>query len=54
VLEQLSGSTITAPDPLAETLRQRQPDARFDAYLSTLIDEMALAARPDGLSGSGG
>ena len=31
VLEELSGAPVTAPDPLAETLALRQPDARFDA-----------------------
>ena len=41
VLEALSGSAITAPDPFAETFRQRQPGPRFDAYLGTLIGEMA-------------
>ena len=41
VLEEMSGSAIRAPDPFAETLRQRQPSKRFDAYLETLIDEMA-------------
>ena len=40
VLEELSGSQITAPDPLAETLRLRQPGARFDAYVSALIGDM--------------
>ncbi|MFT4150853.1 MAG: class II histone deacetylase [Paracoccaceae bacterium] len=44
VLEQLSGSRITAPDPLADTLRGRQPDARFDAHVSTLLQEQARAA----------
>ena len=44
VLEQLSGSEITAPDPLAATLAQRQPDARFNAWLSTILSEQAEAA----------
>jgi len=43
VLQELSGSTIDAPDPMAQTLRLRQPDARFDAYLSGILDEMAAA-----------
>lgn len=43
VLEELSGSTVTAPDPLAETLRQRQPDARFDAFVSGWIEDLAAA-----------
>lgn len=44
VLEQLSGSAITAPDPLAETLAKRQPDARFDAWLSAMLTEQVQAA----------
>ena len=43
VLEELSGTAIRAPDPLGPTLDKRQPDARFNAYASGLIDEMALA-----------
>jgi len=43
VLEELSGSTITAPDPLAATLAKRQPDARFDAFVRGWIDEAAGA-----------
>ena len=40
-LEALSGSTITAPDPFAETFRVRQPGPRFDAFLLSEIDRMA-------------
>ncbi|GHE02228.1 histone deacetylase [Defluviimonas sp. 20V17] len=40
VLEELSGSTIHAPDPLAETLAARQPGPRFDHWLSTHIAEL--------------
>ena len=40
VLEELSGSTIKAPDPFAETFALRQPDARFDAYLDTWLDQV--------------
>lgn len=40
VLQELSGSRITAPDPLAETLALRQPGPRFDAFVSSLIGEM--------------
>jgi acetoin utilization deacetylase AcuC-like enzyme len=40
VLEELSGSRITAPDPMAETLALRQPGPRFDAFVSALIGEM--------------
>ena len=43
VLEELSGSDITAPDPLAATLAKRQPDARFDAFVRGWIDEAATA-----------
>ncbi|MFV0512459.1 MAG: class II histone deacetylase [Jhaorihella sp.] len=41
VLEALSGSSRTAPDPLSETLRVRQPSARFDAFLRDVIRDMA-------------
>lgn len=40
-LEALSGSTITAPDPLAEALNIRQPNPRFDAFLKGEIDRLA-------------
>jgi acetoin utilization deacetylase AcuC-like enzyme len=43
VLEELSGSRITAPDPLADTLSLRQPGPRFDDFLSGLISDMAGA-----------
>ncbi len=41
VLEELSRAPVTAPDPLAATLAKRQPDARFDAFVRTWIDEAA-------------
>ena len=41
VLEELSGSEITAPDPLAATLAKRQPDARFDAFAKEWIEAAA-------------
>ncbi len=41
VLEELSGSDIRAPDPLADTLAKRQPDARFDGFLSGWINNIA-------------
>ncbi len=41
VLEALSGSQITAPDPLAETFAQRQPDTRFDAFVDAWLDDIA-------------
>lgn len=43
VLEELSGSDITAPDPLAAILAKRQPDARFDAFAKDWIEEAARA-----------
>ncbi len=40
-LAQSAGSgTATAPDPLAATLNARQPDPRFDAFLTTWIDDL--------------
>ena len=43
VLEEMSGSSIRVDDPFLDTLRLRQPAARFDAYVETLIDEMAAS-----------
>ncbi len=43
VLEVMSGSAITAPDPFAEVFPLRQPDARFDAYLDGVIGDMVTA-----------
>ena len=43
VLEELSGSRVTAPDPMAETLRLRQPGPRFDAFVAGWIDDLACA-----------
>ena len=42
-LAALAGSAIDAPDPFADTLRKRQPTARFDAWALSLVDEMAAA-----------
>ncbi|MEP2532743.1 class II histone deacetylase [Shimia sp.] len=49
VLEELSGSAKSAADPMAETLRKRQPNARFDAFLRGEIDEMVrfFASAPE-------
>ena len=44
VLEELSGSAITAQDPLAERIAAQQPGPRFEAFCAGLIDEMAEAA----------
>lgn len=41
-LEALSGSTITAPDPMAEALHVRQPSPRFDAFLREVVRDAAL------------
>jgi hypothetical protein len=40
----MSGAPLLAPDPLADTLAKRQPDARFDAYLADIIAEQAKDA----------
>jgi acetoin utilization deacetylase AcuC-like enzyme len=40
VLEQLSGSSRAAPDPMAETVAKRQPNARQQAFFSEVIDDM--------------
>ncbi len=45
VLEELSGSAITAPDPLADTFALRQPDARFDAFVESWLDDIAARWR---------
>lgn len=47
VLEELSGSAITAPDPLTERLQRQQPGPRFDALLSSMIGEMEALFFPD-------
>ncbi|MEZ5796517.1 MAG: class II histone deacetylase [Paracoccaceae bacterium] len=41
VLEELSGSAIRAPDPMAATLDRRQPGPRFDAFAEAWIDDLA-------------
>jgi acetoin utilization deacetylase AcuC-like enzyme len=41
VLEELSGSATTAPDPLAETLAARQPDAALEAHVGARIAALA-------------
>ncbi len=40
VLQEMSGSTITAPDPFAEVFPLRQPDPRFDAFVDGWLAEM--------------
>ncbi|MEM9031955.1 MAG: class II histone deacetylase, partial [Pseudomonadota bacterium] len=41
VIECLADSSIRAPDPAGPTLEARQPGARFDAFLSDWIDDLA-------------
>ncbi len=41
VVEALSGSAITAADPLARAFASRQPGARLAAFHAELIDDMA-------------
>lgn len=41
-IEALSGSAITAPDPMERALNARQPGPRLDAFLIGEIDRMAL------------
>ena len=43
VLEELSGSKTTAPDPFAETFALRQPEARFDTFLEKWLDDIERA-----------
>lgn len=43
VLEELADSTHHVPDPMADTLARRQPNARMQAFHSELISEMAEA-----------
>ncbi len=40
VLEALSGSNVTAPDPFAEVFAARQPDARFAAFLAAWLQDI--------------
>lgn len=39
VLTQMSGSDIEADDPFADTFETRQPNARVQAFYSTIIDD---------------
>ncbi|KIN74823.1 class II histone deacetylase [Sulfitobacter guttiformis] len=41
VMEVLSGSETTAPDPMAKAMSLRQPNARVVAFQKELIDDMA-------------
>ncbi len=40
-ISALSGSTITAPDPVADVMAHRQPSPEHDAFLRQSIDRMA-------------
>ncbi|MGB8813477.1 MAG: class II histone deacetylase [Paracoccaceae bacterium] len=40
VLQELSGSAIAAPDPLAERVAKQQPGPKFDAFLTDWIDDL--------------
>ena len=46
VLQELSGSQICAPDPFAEVFPLRQPDARFDTFIDSWLDDMVTALNP--------
>lgn len=46
VLEALSGSAVTIPDPLDATLAARQPDARFDRFVSDWIADLVHESVP--------
>lgn len=43
VLAELSGSQVQAPDPYGETWIKRQPNTRFDAFVNSIITDMADA-----------
>ncbi|MDG1339803.1 MAG: class II histone deacetylase [Paracoccaceae bacterium] len=43
VIEEMSGSSINAPDPYADTFRIRQPKSHFDDYARGLLDQMVAA-----------
>ncbi len=47
VLEELSGSPVTAPDPMAETYARRQPNPRMQAVFGDILAEyVAFFSRP--------
>jgi len=48
VLEEMSGSGITAPDPLAATFAARQPSARMEAVYSAYLDDLVAFFTPTG------
>ena len=42
VLQEMSGSQISAPDPFTVPFAARQPDASFDAYVNNILDKMVV------------
>ncbi|KNG93618.1 class II histone deacetylase [Pseudaestuariivita atlantica] len=46
VMEELSGSAIHVPDPLAATYAARQPGARFDAFARDWVDDLVATLVP--------
>ena len=45
VMEELSGSSLSAPDPLAARITAHQPGPRFEAFAQGLLDDMVAALR---------
>ncbi len=45
-IQEMAGSDIDAPDPMGPIVAARQPSARMDAFVSSLIAEMAEALLP--------
>ncbi len=43
VLQEMSGSPLTAPDPFEPTLTLRQPSAAFDSFVEAWLDDLAAA-----------
>jgi len=43
VLQEMAGSQISAPDPFDEVFPLRQPDARFDDFVTAWLDDMKAA-----------
>jgi hypothetical protein len=43
VIAEMAGSDTRAPDPFGDIWNQRQPDARFNAYVRSLISDMETA-----------
>ncbi|MBU2994664.1 class II histone deacetylase [Octadecabacter sp. 1_MG-2023] len=43
VIQEMSGSSITAPDPFAEVFPLRQPNAAFDRFVDGVLDDIVAA-----------